>query len=307
MDKWGVKISLLALIISFFVHCQTNKSNNEEKLILTTTGMLGDAAHQLIGEHVKIESLMGVGVDPHLYKATQQDIKKLQKADLIIYNGLHLEGKLQDILKKFSKVKSVYCFTDSIDSNLFLVEEQNKIIDPHIWFDMEIWKEGLTHLAQELQRKFPQFKMEIEANLIRYIAEIDSKTDSLVALVSTIPKEQRILITSHDAFRYFGRTFGIKVLGLQGISTASELGIRDRLALVDFIIENKVPSVFLETTVSSKPMEAVIEDCKRKGHQVKLGGALLSDALGDKEKNQHTLLGMLEYNVTTIVNELKNE
>lgn len=304
MEKWDVKISIIALIIFIFIGCDSVPPKNEEKIILTTTGMLGDAAFQLVGSFAQVESLMGVGVDPHLYKATQQDIKKLQQADMIIYNGLHLEGKLQDILEKFAKLKEVHCFADKIPDSLLLKEEQNAVVDPHIWFDGVIWKEGFKELAGRFIEHFPEHSEEIKNNRDKYLELYDSKMDSFKLLIASIPKENRVLITSHDAFRYFGRTFNIEVVGLQGISTASELGIRDRLNLVEFIIQRKIPSVFIETTVSYKPMEAVIEDCKKKGHEVHLGNALLSDALGEKEKNQHTLLGMIQYNVETIVKEL---
>lgn len=305
MKKRGVKIPLLSLLIIFLIGCKTKQTAQKEAFyVLTTTGMLGDAVNQLAGNFVKVESLMGVGVDPHLYKATQQDIKKLQQADLIVYNGLHLEGKLQDILHKLEKVRQVHNFSDKINPDLLLRDEQNNAVDPHIWFDMEIWKEGLNGLAEKLKMLLPDHSEAIDKNLSDYIQIINQKTDSLKMLTATIPEKKRVLITSHDAFRYFGRAFGLEVFGLQGISTATELGIRDRMTLVDFIIKRQIPTVFIETTVSSKPMEAVMEDCRSKGHEVKLGGALLSDALGDANKGQHTLLGMLTYNITTVVNEL---
>jgi len=267
--------------------------------------MIADAITNICGDSAEVISLMGAGVDPHLYKATEGDLEKLQSADLIFYNGLHLEGKMSEVLEKLAKQKKVIAFSDGlIVGHLRKVAENT--YDPHIWFDVRLWKQAVDFAGGELAKNYPEKAMFFAKNLENYDRELLS-LDSIVRLdLAAVPQEKRILITTHDAFSYFGIAYGFQVKALQGISTLSEAGLKDVADLVDFIVNNKIKAIFVETSVSQKAFrETILESCKAKNYEVTIGGELFTDALGQKGTAEGTYKGMFLFNTKTISQSLK--
>ncbi|MCL4114832.1 UNVERIFIED_CONTAM: hypothetical protein GTU68_043712 [Idotea baltica] len=269
--------------------------------------MIADAIENLVGDWAKVTSLMGPGVDPHLYKATQGDLTKLQKADLIFYNGMYLEGKMEDVLERLAKKKPVKAITDNIPASrrLPLEEDGHTVTDPHVWFDVKLWESGVSTIVKKLVTLYPKHEGEIEDNAKAYIQKLDALHEQVKSEIANIPVNQRILITSHDAFGYFERAYNIEVKALQGLSTVTEFGLKDLTNLVNLITEKKIPAIFVESSVASKPMEAIVKGCKEKGHDVKIGGVLYSDAMGEYGTKEGTYLGMVEHNLRTITQALK--
>ncbi len=299
--------TLFTLVIALvFLSCQRERkefSDSGKFRIVTTTGMLADGVKLLVGDQAEVISLMGTGVDPHLYKATAHDLSLLQNADLILYNGLHLEGKMSEIFEKLKRKKNVLAISDGLPKAR-LRKTGEKTYDPHIWFDVSLWKQGWLYVAEEMQKDSSLYKG-IEQNREPFFKGLDSLHSWTILQLETIPASSRVLITAHDAFGYFGRAYRIEVLGLQGISTVSDFGLKDISELVNEIVARKVKAVYIETSVSSKAIEAVVEGCKAKGHAIHIGGALYSDAMGKEGTVEGTYNGMVKANVTKIVNGLK--
>ncbi len=297
----------LIIIILFFGACQPKENVRNGKLnVVTTTGMIYDAVINIAGDLVDAQALMGPGVDPHLYKATQGDLKKLQEADLIFYNGLHLEGKMGEIFEKLSRIKAVKAISSDIDvTRLRASEIYSNTFDPHIWFDVSLWKKAVKHVHKNLVLIDSTNKSYYDQNAMQYLTSLDSLHQSINQSIASIPESQRILITAHDAFGYFGDAYDIDVKGLQGISTLSEPGLKDVADLVNLIVDYKIKAVFIETSVSKKAINAVVEGCIQKGHDVEIGGSLYSDAMGPFGQFEGTYIGMVHTNVQTIVNALK--
>jgi manganese/zinc/iron transport system substrate-binding protein len=285
---------------------QQTETDHQKPYIVATTGMIGDALKNICGNSIEIKTLMGPGVDPHLYKATEGDLNKINNASLIVYNGLHLEGKMSELFEKISHKKSIYPMSKKLDTNLLRkLDASGKTFDPHIWFDVHLWCIAVNGLGEELQKQFPQFKDSIALRTNIYLNKLNTLHQSIEQEIQNIPKEQRILITAHDAFGYFGKAYQIEVIGLQGVSTVSEYGLKDITQLVDIICNKKIKAIFIETSVSQKAIEAVVEGCKAKGHLVQIGGTLYSDALGAADSSTGNYIGMVTYNVKTIVSQLK--
>ncbi|MEO9967006.1 MAG: zinc ABC transporter substrate-binding protein [Reichenbachiella sp.] len=301
-------IYLLAFIVLLSLEqCrQKDKVRNGKLKVITTTGMIYDAVINIAGDRVDAQALMGPGVDPHLYKATQGDLKKLQDADLIFYNGLHLEGKMGDVFEKLGRIKPVKAISTEIPDSLFRASELYPgTYDPHIWFDVSLWKQAVTRVHKELVISDPENKNIYDLNSESYLKSLDSLHEAVKLSIHSIPDSQRLLITAHDAFGYFGEAYGIEVNGLQGISTLSEPGLKDVADLVDLINSKKIKAVFIETSVSKKAINAVVEGCRKKGHDVHIGGSLYSDAMGPFGSFEGTYIGMVHTNAQTIVNALK--
>ncbi|WP_207430553.1 metal ABC transporter solute-binding protein, Zn/Mn family [Sabulibacter ruber] len=283
------------------------RAHQQGKLyIVTTTGILRDAVANVVGDQAVVQALMGPGVDPHLYKAALGDLQTLREADIIIYNGLHLEGKMGEVLEKVSRQKKVWAAAEGVpEAQLRKTPEFQDSYDPHIWFDVQLWSQAVEHLSRKLQEQDQAHATQYQANTQRYKSQLDSLHQWTTKEIASIPAQQRILITAHDAFGYFGRAYQIQVQGLQGISTVSEFGLQDVSSLVNFIVSRKVKAVFVESSVSQKAIEAVLEGCRQKGHEVKLGGTLYSDALGEAGGPAGTYMGMVRANVTKIVSALR--
>uniref|UniRef100_UPI004048917A metal ABC transporter solute-binding protein, Zn/Mn family n=2 Tax=Roseivirga sp. TaxID=1964215 RepID=UPI004048917A len=303
-----MKKQLLTIGLSFLLFaCGSTKQETTGKLtIVTTTGMIADIAKNVGLDSVQVTALMGPGVDPHLYKATQGDLSRLQKADIIFYNGLHLEGKMGEVFEKLERIKTVVPISRQLDSTVLLTDPVYAgAHDPHIWFDVSIWASTVNQVLATLIETNPENEAFYAKNAENYIQSLNDLHGWVRDEIATIPEEQRILITAHDAFNYFGRAYSIEVKGLQGISTLSEFGLKDRVDLVNFIVDRKIKAVFVETSVSEKNINAIIEGCQQKGHDVVIGGKLYSDAMGAEGSAEGTYIGMVKANVNTIVKALK--
>jgi manganese/zinc/iron transport system substrate-binding protein len=275
--------------------------------VTTTVGMVADTVRNVGGDRVDVTALMGPGVDPHLYKASQGDIQRLSDADIVFYNGLHLEGKMVEVLEKIGEGgKPTVAVAEAIDeSKLRNPPEFKGQHDPHVWFDASMWAETITPVVEALSKMDASHAAQYQANGEKYrkeLAELDAYCRKQLA---TIPKERRVLVTAHDAFGYFGRAYEIDVVGLQGISTVSEYGIKDIQDRIDLIAKRKVKAVFVESSVPRRSIEAVVAGCKAAGHTVTIGGTLYSDAMGDPGTPDGTYPGMVRHNVDTIVAALK--
>ena len=297
---------ICVLIALTFFSCQRERKDfhdNGKFRIVTTTGMLADGVKLLVGEEAEVISLMGTGVDPHLYKATAHDLSLLQNADLILYNGLHLEGKMSEIFEKLKRRKHVLAISDGLPKER-LRKTGSTTYDPHIWFDVSLWKQGWLYVAEELA-KDSTLEVGITKHRPSFFKGLDSLHSWAMGQLQTIPESSRVLITAHDAFGYFGRAYHMEVLGLQGISTVSDFGLKDISQLVNRIVDSKVKAVFIETSVSPKAIEAVVEGCQAQGHNIHIGGSLYSDAMGAAGTAEGTYNGMVRANVIKIVNGLK--
>jgi manganese/zinc/iron transport system substrate-binding protein len=274
--------------------------------IVTTTGMIKDAVENVVGEHAEVIALMGPGVDPHLYKATQGDLQKLTDADIVFYNGLHLEGKMGEVFEKLGKTRPVIAVSSQIpDSLLRTVPGFQGTHDPHIWFDVKLWENAVLAVSDFMIKHDTANAATYNSNSKRYLLQLDSLHEEVKRSILQIPETQRVLITAHDAFGYFGDAYKIEVRGLQGISTVSEFGLRDVTELVNFIISRKIKAIFIETSVSQRSIEAVVEGCHERKWDVQIGGSLYSDAMGPAGTPEGTYIGMVRANVKIIVDHLK--
>lgn len=273
--------------------------------VVATTGMIADAARNIAGDRASVTALMGPGVDPHLYKATPGDMRTLQEADLILYNGLHLEGRLADSLVRLAATKTTVQVTDSIDESLLREPpEFDGHFDPHIWFDVELWMKVVERTRDAMAAADPANADAYSANATSHLAELRALHEHCAAEIARIPAERRVLVTAHDAFGYFGSAYGIEVMAIQGISTDSEGSLKQINTLVDTLVDRRIPAVFIESTVPRRTMDALVEGCKARGHAVVIGGELYSDALGTVDSPAATYVGMVRHNVGTIVEAL---
>ena len=302
--------TLFLICMLLFSGCKQqlpNERDPEQKIrIVATTGMIQDAAANIAGKHADVVALMGPGVDPHLYKATHGDLERLTTADIIFYNGLHLEGKMGEIFEKLGRIKPVVAVAENIPEEMLRkVPGFQGAYDPHIWFDVKLWAEAVKGISTFLQEYDSAHRDEYRQRGDAYLKKLDSLHAAVTNTLQDIPATQRVLITAHDAFGYFGDAYKIEVRGLQGISTMSEFGLRDVTDLVNFIIARKVKAIFVETSVSQKSIEAVLQGCREKGWNVKIGGTLFSDAMGNAGTPEGSYVGMVNANVRKIVESLK--
>ena len=300
-------MGIFLLILTGLFSCNSGERRfNQRPLVVTTTGMIADGLKMILGEAAEVIALMGPGVDPHLYKATSGDLSLLESADFIFYNGIHLEGKMAEIFQKMSNKKPVIAVGNGVDpTQLRQMQLQEDTYDPHIWFDVKLWQQAIDYAGDTLQKLIPGSADSIEVRKNKYHLELDSLDAKIKVRMSEIPPQNRVLVTAHDAFGYFGRAYGIEVKALQGISTVSEFGLKDVTDLVDYITTKKIPSIFVETSVPEKYLRSVMEGCEKSGHNVKIGGALYSDAMGADGTPEGTYSGMVLKNVNTIVEGLK--
>lgn len=274
--------------------------------IVATTNIIEDAVAAVAGDSADVTALMGPGVDPHLYKATQGDLKTLLNADVIFYNGLHLEGKMGEVFEKLARQKPVIPVAEAIDESwLIILPEFNNTYDPHVWFDVSLWIEVVKEINRSLQELDSVNAAYYNQNAMDYIEQLNALDAWVKKEIASIPERQRILITAHDAFGYFGKAYNIDVRGLQGISTLSEYGLKDVSDLVKFIVDRRIKAVFVETSVSERSIQAVVEGARMRGFDVKIGGKLFSDAMGEKGTPEGTYIGMVKANVNTIVESLR--
>jgi manganese/zinc/iron transport system substrate-binding protein len=312
-----MKHFLLVVFVASFLISACSAGSGESELpigertinVVTTTGMIADITKNVGGDRVQVTALMGPGVDPHLYKASEGDVQRLQEADVILYNGLHLEAQMGEVLERLNEfgIKTV-AVTDKIDrSALQSPPEFQGNYDPHVWFDVTLWMKAVEQVRETLVEMDPDSGSTYEANAEAYLAELEDLHQYVLDQAGTIPVEQRILITAHDAFNYFGRAYGFEVRGLQGISTEAQAGTADVQALADFIVENEIPAVFVESSVPQRNVEAVQAAVQAQGFEVSIGGSLFSDAMGSEGTPEGTYLGMVRHNIDTITTALTGD
>ena len=301
------KYLLIIVVTTTLFGSKKDIPENDNINVVTTTSMITDLVKNIGGKHINIQGLMGSGVDPHLYKASEGDVSKLVNADVIFYNGLHLEGKLVDVFEKMgSATKTPIALADELDKTTLIGSDYfASNYDPHVWFNIEYFKQFAKKVTQILSEKNPKNTVNFIENEKQYLAKLDTLENNMREIIKDLPVEKRILVTAHDAFNYFGKNYGFEVVGLQGLSTATEAGVKDVQKLAAFIIEKKVKAIFVESSVPKRTIEALEAAVKSKGHDVKIGGTLFSDALGNAGTIEGTYIGMFEYNVNTIVNALK--
>ncbi len=274
--------------------------------VVATVGMIADLATNIGGERVTVTGLMGPGIDPHLYKATAGDVQTLERADVILYGWLELEGRMTDIFVKLAATRPTVAVTDDIPRDrLREPPEFAGKYDPHIWFDVTLWKFAAKRVADELARIDPSSAALYQKNLATYNIELDGLHEYVQAQIAMIPEPQRVLITAHDAFGYFGEQYGVEVHALQGTSTAAEAGATDVQTLVALVVERDIKALFIESSVPRGTIEAVQAAVEARGKQVTIGGQLYSDAMGQAGTPDGTYLGMVRHNVDSIVAALK--
>ncbi len=296
---------LLVLLASACAGGAAASSDDGRLTVVTTTGQIGDTARIVGGDHVRVLSLMGPGTDPHLYVAGISDVDKLRGADIVFYNGLFLEAQMEAVLEQLAERQTVVAVSAGIDPAKLLPSAKfANEFDPHIWFDVRLWMQTVEQVRDTLMAADPANAADYEANAAAYLAELTALDAYVTAQAARVPEAQRILITAHDAFNYFGRAYGFEVLGLQGISTASEASTADVQRLADFIATARVPAVFIESSVPVRNVEAVQAAVRDRGFDVRIGGQLFSDAMGDTDTPEGTYVGMVRYNIDTIVGAL---
>lgn len=275
-------------------------------MVLSTTGMIHNLVEEIAGNKVTAIALMGPGIDPHLYKASAGDIKTLSDADLILYNGLHLESKLIDIFEKMGKKKPTKAITSSFPkSQLLKPEEYEGFYDPHVWFDVSLWQLAATEVLNSLIELDPKNKITYKINHQEYQQKLTDLNAWIAQEINSIPMKKRLLVTAHDAFGYFSKKYNIRVVGLQGISTASEAGTKDIQNVANIIINNNVPTIFIESSVPIRQIKALKAAVNAKGWTVEIGEELYTDAMGDFGTIEGTYIGMMKHNVNSIVTGLK--
>lgn len=274
--------------------------------VTTTIGMVGDLVRTVGGDRVSVTQIMGAGVDPHLYKATRDDVLTLMNADVIFYSGLMLEGKMIDTLMKLASRKPVIGVTEAIDqASLLEPPEFAGHYDPHVWMDVASWSKCVSVIADELSAIDPPSAVVYQERATMLQAELTKLDEYGKRVMATIPQDSRVLVTSHDAFNYFGRAYGLEVLGVQGISTESEAGLQRINELVDLLVDKKVKSVFVESSVPRKNIDSLVEGARSRGHEVNVGDReLFSDAMGKPGTYEGTYIGMLDHNITIVARGL---
>ena len=303
MKKYGLILFLIGLCFS----CKDDRKSDGKLNVVTTTTMITDLVKNIGGDYINVQGLMGSGVDPHLYKASEGDVTKLVEANIIFYNGLHLEGKLVEVFEKMgNRDKTPIALADELDKSTLIGSDYfASNYDPHVWFDINYYKQFANKVTEVLSEKAPEYAQHFKANENQYLAQLDTLQTKIKTIIDGLPKDKRILVTAHDAFNYFGKAYGFEVVGLQGLSTATEAGVQDVQKLSAFIIEKDIKAIFVESSVPKRTIEALQAAVTSKGHDVTIGGTLYSDALGDAGTIEGTYIGMFEYNVNTIVNALK--
>ena len=302
-----MKNLFILLTVILLISCKDTTKTSGKLKVVATTSMLTDLVKNIGGDAIEVQGLMGAGVDPHLYKASEGDVSKLFNADVIFYNGLHLEGKLVEVFEKMeSQNKTTVPLGEFLDKKELVGSTYfASSYDPHVWFNIQFFMQFAEKVTEVLQNADPENKELYQKNKETYILELEALEEWVKTTIEALPKEKRILVTAHDAFNYFGKAYGFEVVGLQGLSTATEAGVQDVQRLSSYIIDNKVKAIFIESSVPRRTIEALQQAVLSTDHQVEIGGSLYSDALGDPGTLEGTYLGMFRYNVITIVEALK--
>ena len=297
-------LSFLTGLVLFSCAAPTQESTDDTIKVVCTTSIMTDWVSNVASENMEVIPLLKVGIDPHVYKPSKKDLDLLREADVIIYHGLHLEGKIIEVLEHMED-KLIIDAAKNFPKELIISDPNFPAsTDPHAWFDKELAQNSVKTIVGELLQNYPDKAAGIELKMGQYFSVMDSVAVEVNTIVDAIPEQQRLVITTHDALSYFARDYGLRVKTLQGASTVSEFGLREITDLVEFIVEQKVPAIFLENIISPQAMESVQRGCASKGFEVKIGPELLSDSLGSEE-DQNTYFKMLIFNAKTIAEYLK--
>ncbi len=303
-----MRISVL-FSLAFFAGCggavdQGVAPEDRRPMVVATTTIVADLVLQVGGDAVEVVSLMGAGVDPHVYKPSAGDVRRMAGAGIVFFSGLHLEGKMGEVLEQMDGrgIRTI-AVSDCIEEEQLIVTSSQGAggHDPHVWFDVALWRSAMKCVEDGLAEIDPEHAADFRRRAADYGDELDALDREIADRLSTIPPEQRVLVTAHDAFSYFGRAYGLEVRGLLGVSTASEAGAADVKELAGFIVEREIPAVFVETSVSPRTIEALREAVAARGFEVARGGSLYSDALGSPNGPAATYAGTVRANVETIV------
>jgi len=302
-----IKICFFSFLTTTILNCGKNsKSSNINNIkVICTTDVISDAIKKILPLNFDVISLMGPGVDPHTYKSKASEMKKMMNADAIVYNGIHFEANLIDAITEIGKTGFVVSLGDIVPKErLRKTTEFGTDYDPHFWHDVNLFATAIELAGKQFSVKFPNSKNYIDSATASYTKSLYAIEIYVKSEMAKIPDSSRVLITAHDAFGYYGRAFGIKVKGVQGISTASDISIRGITELTDFIVSRNIPSIFIENSVSEKNINSVIEGCEAKGLNIKIKGPLYSDGLGDEKSGADTYIKMIKKNTNTIVSGL---
>jgi manganese/zinc/iron transport system substrate-binding protein len=276
--------------------------------VVTTTGMIADAVANVGGARVEVTALMGPGVDPHLYRATESDVHRLSGADIIFYNGLNLEARMTTIFEQIGRNRRVVAVGTAVPAAQLLTDpDYENQPDPHIWMDVKLWLLVVEKVRDELVALDPEHEAVYGANAERYLQALHELEAYVQEQVSRVPAEQRLLVTAHDAFNYFGRGYGFEVYAPQGISTESEAGVEDIRHTIDLVVAGNIPAIFVETSVPPDVVEAIVAGARNRGHDIVIGGELFSDAMGAAGTPEGTYIGMIRHNIDTIVEPYNHE
>jgi manganese/zinc/iron transport system substrate-binding protein len=313
-SRSNLSFPALAVSLLFLLGCGSANSNSQPnpsgKLrVCCTTGQVADMVRAIGTDHLEVTVLIGPGVDPHSFRASSADAERLNSAEVVFYNGLHLEGRLSDVLEKLNTKKPTLSLGDELlakfPDHIRKGPEFGGAADPHIWFDAKLWSQAIPAVVETLSKLRPASKAQFVKNGESYKAQLLAIDGFCREQIVTIPKESRVMVTAHDAFGYFGRAYEIEVHGLQGISTVDEANVAAINALIKLLVDRQIKAIFVESSVSEERLKQVIEGCSKMGHTVTIGGVLYSDALGESGSNAETYLGMMRANVKTIVSALK--
>ena len=299
--------SLIIIQLFLFTQCgSTEQSKTSQISIVCTTGMVADLVEQIVAEDARVEFIIPAGLDPHTYKPTAKDVEKILSSDIVVFSGIGLEARLEGVLSNFGEKegKTVFSLGEALDKSSLIITDDGHSVDPHFWFNVDLWQDATAHVAEELSLVMPDLEEDFQARSVQYIDSLDNLKTWATRELENIPLRQRVLVTVHDAFSYFGKSFAVDVRGLLGISPEIDAGVQDISQLVNFLFKNEIPAVFVEESLPTKTMEAVIEGCRKKGHVVSIGNKLYADNVGEVGTAEDNYIGMFRYNVETIVTAL---
>jgi manganese/zinc/iron transport system substrate-binding protein len=298
--------AVIAVVLSCVFGGEALSTSSSPKNVVATTGMVGDVVKAVGGDNVTVNVLMGEGVDPHLYRPRASDVRAILGADAVFYNGLHLEGRMGEVLERAAaRGREVVAIAEVIPKDKQLrPEDDGGSSDPHVWMDAELWSSTIGPVTEALCKMDPENCTFYKANSERAAQRYKDLDTYAGMMIETIPVKSRVLVTAHDAFGYFGKAYGLEVRGIQGVNTESEAGLADINQLVEFIVSNDIPAVFVESSVSEKNVQALIEGAAARGHALSIGGELFSDAMGKPGTWEGTYPGMIDHNVNTITGSL---
>ena len=299
-------LTIFCLTLTLFLQLNIRVTDKKKPFIVCTTTIIADAVKNIGKDSLDIICLMGPGIDPHIYKPVESDVMKIASADIIFYNGLHLEAKMADLFKHLAKKQTTVAITKDIpESMLLAVDDYHNIFDPHVWFDIHLWIYAAQTICQILIEKFPEHETLYQKNTADYITQLKELLLTTQTIMKTIPEKNRVLISGHDAFSYFGRVYDCKVIGLQGISTESSPGIYDLTKIIYLICQKQIPAIFIESSIPVKNIIAIQQGVACCNKKVNLGGQLFSDALGPQNSSGDSYINMMLHNVQTIAQALQ--